>query len=204
MFKKYLFMRKPIKYTEKRLVALVREGDLNAFDELYHRYAPRVYGFAKRVFHDKDVAEEAVQVVFVKLWEKRKGLNEQLNFKSYLFTAVKHQVYNRLREVKNTVDLEEMVTDHTYQGVSGLEVLEYKEFEESALGLIERLPNVQQKVFKLSRLEGVSHKEIAEKLGLSVRTVEHHCYLATKFLKGQLLKQASVATLIFCFLNLLQ
>ncbi|WP_245949273.1 RNA polymerase sigma factor [Echinicola strongylocentroti] len=187
-------MRRLIKYKEKELVTLMKEGELAAFDELYYRYAPRVIGFAKSVFHNNDIAEDAVQEVFVKVWEKRGGIDEALNFKSYLFTAVKHQVYNRIRQVKHTVGLEEMAQP-VYHEVSGLEELEYKEFEQTALNLIDSLPGVQKQVFKLSRLEGVSHKEIAEKLGVSVRTVEHHCYLATKFLKGQLLQQASVITL---------
>ncbi|WP_229683279.1 RNA polymerase sigma-70 factor [Echinicola rosea] len=187
-------MRKLIKYKEKELVALMKEGEMTAFDELYYRYAPCVIGFAKSVFHNQDIAEESVQEVFVKLWEKRRDMDEALNFKSYLFTAVKHQVYNRIRRVKRTVALEEMAQP-MYCENTGLEALEYKEFEQSTLELIDTLPRVQRQVFKLSRFEGISHKEIAEKLGVSVRTVEHHCYLATKFLKGQLLKQASVISL---------
>ncbi|GAB3659060.1 RNA polymerase sigma-70 factor [Echinicola sediminis] len=186
-------------HTDPELVALLRQGDLNAFDELYRRYVPRVLGFARTFILDTDEAEEAVQEVFIKVWERRSQLKSELNFKSYLFTAVKNQLYNRLRTATKFVPVEDLSVDPMSGEMEINDRLTYQELERTAQTLLEELPQVQRKVFKLNKLEGLSHKEIAAQLNISVRTVEHHVYLASKHLKVNLLQHASSVSLILFF-----
>lgn len=179
-------MRPLINKSEKDLVCSLRQGDMKAFDELYYRYLPRLLGFAYRYISDELEAEETVQVIFIKIWEKRSSLNENQNFKSYLFQSVKNQLLNKLRNQKKNCAIEEIPERYFVSSEDVFENITYKELENTATALIKNLPKTQQKVFVLSKIEGLSHDEIASRLSLSKRTVEHHVYLATKFLKGEL------------------
>ncbi|MFO7826812.1 MAG: RNA polymerase sigma-70 factor [Cyclobacterium sp.] len=185
-------MRPLINKSEKDLVCSLRQGDMKAFDELYYRYLPRLLGFAYRYISDELEAEETVQVIFIKIWEKRSSLNENQNFKSYLFQSVKNQLLNKLRNQKKNCTIEEIPERYFVSSEDVFENITYKELENTATALIKNLPKTQQKVFVLSKIEGLSHDEIASRLSLSKRTVEHHVYLATKFLKGELTQRASL------------
>ncbi|WP_291373471.1 RNA polymerase sigma-70 factor [Cyclobacterium sp.] len=185
-------MRLLINKSEKELVCSLRQGDMKAFDELYYRYLPKLLGFAYRYLSDDMEAEETVQVIFIKIWEKRRSLNENQNFKSYLFQSVKNQLLNKLRNQKKNCTLEEIPERYFVSSEDVFEKLSYKELENTATALINNLPKTQQKVFILSKIEGLTHDEIAAQLCLSKRTVEHHIYLATKFLKGELTQRASL------------
>lgn len=193
-------MRTLQNYTDLELIALLRQGDLTAFDELYHRYVPRVLGFAKTFILDKDEAEEAVQEVFIKVWEKRDTLKSELNFKSYLFVSVRNQIYNKIRDAKKYVRVEDLEMDVASTEMHIHDKLVYQELEQTAFSLLDELPLIQKKVFTLSKLEGLSHKEIATMLDISIRTVEHHVYLANKQMRANLLQHASMISVFLIFM----
>ncbi|MBD8487780.1 RNA polymerase sigma-70 factor [Echinicola sp. CAU 1574] len=193
-------MRALLNYTDLELITLLRQGELTAFDELYYRYVPKVLGFAKTFILDKDEAEEAVQEVFIKIWEKRDTLKSELNFKSYLFVAVKNQVYNKLRNAKKFVRVEDLEIDVASTEMHVDDELAYHELEQATFGLLDQLPQIQKKVFTLNKLEGLSHKEIAAMLNISVRTVEHHVYLASKQLRASILQHASIVSVFVVFM----
>lgn len=165
---------------------------MKAFDELYFRYLPKLLGFAYRFISDEMEAEETVQVIFIKIWEKRKGLNENRNFKSYLFQSVKNQLLNKLRNQKKNCTIEDIPEKYCVSTENVFENITCKELEDTAAELIKNLPKTQQKVFVLNKIDGLSPDEIAFRLSLSKRTVEHHIYLATKFLKGELIHKTSL------------
>lgn len=184
---------RPLKdHEEKNLVILLRQGDRNAFDELYYRYVPRLLSFSRTFIKDKEEAEEAVQEIFIRIWEKRSLLDDNKSFKAYLFQSIKHYFLNYIRDRRKSYQLSEIPESLHPSKETILEELNYRELEQAALDLIASLPKVQQEVFTLSRIEGMSNGEIADKLNLSKRTVEHHIYLSLKFLKSRLEQKASI------------
>lgn len=189
-------MRPLINQVESDLVRALRQGDIKAFDELYFRYADRLLSFANSYLLDEQDAEETVQEIFIKIWEKRRVLDESRNFRSYLFQSVKNSLLNRIRDRKKTCQLGDIPEDQIASSQDILENITYQEMEEKAASLIKGLPKVQQEIFILSKMEGLSNGEIASRLNLSKRTIEHHIYLATKYLKGELMHKSSLPTIL--------
>lgn len=185
-------LRPLIDHSEIDLVCLLRQGDIKAFDELYYRYLPKLLGFAYKYLLDEQEAEETVQEIFIRIWEKRSNLDENRNFKSYLFQSVKNHLLNKLRNQKKNCTIEEIPEKYCISTENIFEKITYKELENTTIELIKSLPKTQQKVFVLSKIDGLSHDEIASRLSLSKRTVEHHIYLATKYLKGELTQKTSI------------
>lgn len=169
------------------LAAGIKNDNLEAFELLYHRYKKKLYYFSLRYLKDSAEAEEMVQMVFINVWEHRKTLDETLSVKSYIYRSTVNNIYNCLKKRavrQNYIDRElqnpERSANQTYEHIY------YKDLEKTIGIIISSLPPQQQKIFQLSRIEGLSHEEIASKLELSIRTVENQIYRVTKVLKKQL------------------
>ncbi|MHA7128123.1 RNA polymerase sigma factor [Algoriphagus namhaensis] len=182
-------MQNPNEAEEPELIEAIKLGDQKAFQVLYLRHIAQVLAFAQAFLKDPDQAEEAVQIIFIKIWEKRTRLQPHHSFKAYLFRAIKNHMINKLRDQKRHCSLEDIP-------MSKLELPTEEQEKELttnlALHLIEELPDVQRTVFTLSRIDGMQNGEIADKLNLSKRTIEHHIYLATKSLRLKLKDRRSV------------
>lgn len=172
--------------TDHQLCALLHAGDKKAFDILYERYWKRLFVYAYKIFEDQLICEDIVQEVFVRLWERSREVKIE-ELESYLFRATKYQVLNALRNMKRTLPYEDILPN--FPAEERVELV--YEAEEAAL-LIEEsvkgLPVKCQEIFMMSRWEELSNREIAEKLSLSVRTVESQLYKALKLIKKDLSK----------------
>lgn len=187
----------------KTIVNKFRAGDAAAFDAIYNMYSKKLYNFAYGLLKDSDSAGEIVQEVFVTLWEKRNQVDITLNFENYIFTITR----NAIRKFFRKKSMENKVKDFLVQ--NSPEVVEntdtsiiYKELLELANKTIENLPPKRKTVYKLSRNESMSIKEIAERLNISTRTAENQLIRALKYLKEEL-QDLTMLTLLYCFLLLL-
>ncbi len=169
--------------TIQRLIA----GDETAFRLVYDFHGEQVYQLAFRFLKDTAWSEEIVQDVFLKLWLNREGLDDQGNMWLYLYVIAKRLCLNKLKEIrKSTVLFEQLMRNIDAEHCPTEELLMAEELERHAQQLIARLPKQQQLIFKLSREDGLTHNEIAQKLGLSPNTVKNHMVQALKTLKNAL------------------
>lgn len=179
-------MRNLSKHTDQELLIKLRKGDVPAFDELYFRYAKKLMAFALTFFPNRELAQDGVQDIFIKIWEKRAELNDSKSFKTYLFQSVKFFMYNYARDKKPSCTLEEAPEHFLLKENKVENDLAYQDLELAVFSLVEKLPKVQQEVFRLNKLEGFTASEIAKRMSLSQRTIEHHIYLSTKTIKKKL------------------
>jgi len=185
---------------EKETIKRLAEGDKEAFTQIYHAYAEKVFYLALRYMKTRALAENLTQEVFIKLWETRERLDTGFSFNSYLFTITRNAVFNIHRKNLNELTyLNHLGRVFEYSAASTEEDFNLSELQQLLNGYIENLPEQRKKVFKLSRLEGLSHKEISEKLGLSEKTIATHIRLALKTLRSLLRKNNLLPLFLLCF-----
>lgn len=173
-------------HSDQDLLIRLKKGDVPAFDELYFRYVKKLMAFSLTYFPNRELAKDAVQEIFIRIWTKRAELDASKSFKTYLFQSVKFYMYNYARDKQPACTLEE-APEYVYLNDNKIEnELDYRDLESIAYSYIEKLPKVQQEVFKLNKLEGLTAMEIARQMNLSQRTIEHHIYLASKTIRKEM------------------
>lgn len=183
----------------KIIVELSKDND-SSLKELFNYYYPRLFNFSKSFLKIEEGIDDIIQEVFVKIWQNRKKINSQTTFNSYIFTITRNLLLNELRSRLNNEKARAEIRNLSLaQEYSMNEEIEYRDIKEKVDQLIETLPERQKEIFILSRTEGLSHKEIAEKLGINTKTVEYHITLAVKYLKENL-KSMGVISLLYFYL----
>lgn len=156
------------------------------FEQLFNEMFPKVKSFARKILQSEEDAEDIAQDVFVKLWNSPEVWEENENWNSYVYTMTRNHIYNYLKHkvVEQKYQQQTDPEDYDYYGSDDIhDQLYAKELRLLIKLTISRMPEQRRKVFCMSRQEEMSHAEIAEKLGISVRTVERHIYLALGELK---------------------
>ena len=188
------------KYDDHDLVQLLQKGNVAAFDSLFEVYSPKLFGFALKYFKNETDAEELVQEVFVKIWENRQTIKSEYSFKSYLFTialnqirkffnkkAIYHRYAERLQHDPMLADLQDTQTED-YE--TTLEKINY---------IINLMPPRRREIFKRSKLEGKSSKEVAAELNISPGTVDNQVSEALLFIRSRMNLETHTL-LLFAFL----
>jgi RNA polymerase sigma-70 factor (family 1) len=172
--------------SDYQLMESLRNGDLEAFDLVYKKYGDRLFGFALSYLKSKEETEELVQDVFLKIWENRKNLKKESSLKSYLFTIAYHNMCRLFRNRKIHEKYREKIDVTRVRSINPEEQYEYQTALEQVDQLIDKLPENQRAIFRKSRMEGKSTKEIAVEMNLSPGTVDNQISLALKYLRKQI------------------
>lgn len=161
--------------------------DDNAFERLFKEHFKALHAYANVMLRDDGLAEEMVQNVFLRLWEKREQLNVQTSVKAYLYKMVHNACLNHFKHNKTKAKYENYAT-YAMEGQTdnAAKKLELRELEQRIAEALNDLPQQCRTIFQMSRFEELKYKEIADQLGLSVKTVENQMGKALKIMRVKL------------------
>ncbi len=169
---------------EMQLLIALKSGDRTAFEKIYQRYSPKIYLNILKMVKSVDDAQEILQDVFIKVWQKRELIDPEQSFKSYLFQISKFTVYNFIRKVHLDRKLKNYLSRENTELYTHIEeAIAYRESDQFILDAINELPTQRKQVYKLCKIEGKSYAEVSQQLGISTSTINDHIVKATKFLK---------------------
>jgi len=187
---------------DKDLLIKLREGDELAFVKIYNQYRKKVHTYAYQLSKSTDTAEEIVQEVFIRIWQKRIQINTDLSFNAYIKKITINHVLNHLKKVARDKSLQEEVFQLVEISANRTEdqLLE-KELRKIYLDAIALLPAQKKLIYQMSRTEELSHEEIASKLDISKNTVKNHMVEASKFVREYVRKNGGIIGFIIVSSN---
>ena len=189
-------------YHDQQLFQKIAAGDEQAFRQVVHLYYPKLLGFVFKMTKTRHTAEELVQEVFLKLWQKRLDTDIQ-NLGGWLHTVASNLTINYLRRVARENKLfSEMKKSAAFSSNATNESLDLQESINLLQKALDLLPPQQKKIYVLSQIEGLSREEIALQLNLSPNTIKNHLLKATKFVRDYIKKGGtSVSGFLFIYLK---
>lgn len=190
---------------EQELVRALISGSKDAFTKLYVSYKGRLMYFCNRFLKDKEKSEDVIQDIFIQIWESRDKLNPELSFSGYVHTLSQNRILNILRQFDVHSRFVQGSIKKQITSTTGTEdaIIE-KDLARILKEATENLSPKQKEVFRLSRIQGLTYKEIAELLQISVPTVQEHASLALKKIKEYLSQHADVHFRLLFFLYLMK
>lgn len=165
---------------ERKLILGLKRGDHDSYEILFKLYYAKFVNFADAIIKDRNSAKDIVQEALIKIWANRAGLDENLNLQNYIYVIVKRLILNYLRDHKPSESLESEVAHKlqcTSLGGQDLIVIA-NETRNRIQDIISKMPAQRRTVFVMSRSQGMTNRQIAEALQISVKTVERHMTLA--------------------------
>ena len=169
---------------DQALFLLIKKRDKEAFDTLYYKYHGYLYALALRYLKSKDLAEDAVQHVFIKLWETTKAMNIDINVKNYLYTMTKNHILNQIRDNKETISLNYInAQQEVCEGSDFIKLMEKTQTIDILHKGINSLPPQKKEVCLLKLEDDITNQKIADKMGISVHTVKSHYQESVKMLR---------------------
>jgi RNA polymerase sigma-70 factor (ECF subfamily) len=177
---------------ERHLVIRLIDGNEDAFCELYAAYKNRLLYFAMKFVKARDFAEDIFQDTFTVVWQSRRFIDPDVSFSSYLYVIARNRILNHLRNIANEDRLREHILAQSIDYIDDTknEIL-FEELKEILSRAMEYLTPRQREVFQMSRDRAMSHKEIADNLGISIHTVQEHISSALRVIRDYLKKKTS-------------
>lgn len=177
---------------DTELVDRIKNGDSQAFEDLFFRYHSHLNSFAISITKSRELARDGVQDVFFRIWRNRKEWNIHTSLRVYLFQAVKNQCLNLIEKQNNQLKLRE---NFRIEHVNTLEVEfnpdskitpKQQELIKEIWKVVDRMPERRRMVFYLHRKNGFKYKEIAKIMSISKKTVENQIGQALKFIRSEI------------------
>ena len=163
----------------------MKAGDRESFNQVFRRYYSPMVRFCRYVA-DSDLASEIVQDLFVKLWSNREKISFNTSFESYMLTSVRNSALTYINKERSHAEANLRVFSEESDNTDPSETLQSNNLEESYRKILKDMPEKRREVFLASRYDGLKYSEIAEKLGISQKTVEAQMSAAIKQLKDGL------------------
>jgi RNA polymerase sigma-70 factor (ECF subfamily) len=190
--------------TDSILVQFLKDGNQQVFESIYEKFYGQLFVFAREYVLSVDVAHEMVQDTFMKLWEKRMNLDDNTQLQSFLYRVTRNTCLNYLKHLavqekfRQFAKSRQMETHLNYSALqhSSAEKIIADELEEKINETIDLLPPRCKVIFLKSRFEEKKYREIAEELGISIKTVENQIQKALKILRSNLSEFMSIAILL--------
>lgn len=174
---------------EQQQLRRIRKGDIGSFEELFYRFYQGLLVYARSLVRSDEVAEEVVQDVFYNVWKNRDSLRITRSWQSYLYRSVYNNSMMYLRKTKREYALEEgHFPDPESTIPDPSQAMQYQEMTDLMAMTIGDLPERTREIFLLNRQEGLKYREIAERLSVSVKTVEANMGKALRALRNSLAK----------------
>lgn len=164
----------------------MKAGDRESFNQVFRRYYSPMVRFCIRYVADSDIASEIVQDLFVKLWSNREKISFNTSFESYMLTSVRNSALTYINKERSHAEANLRVFSEESDNTDPSETLQSNNLEESYRKILKDMPEKRREVFLASRYDGLKYSEIAEKLGISQKTVEAQMSAAIKQLKDGL------------------
>ena len=189
-------------YNEKELLPLIAAGDEQAFSAIVDHYWQKIYTVSLTFVKSTHIAEDVVQEVFLKVWEKRATIENVENFNSWLFILARNTIISMLRKKEPSIIAQgNLFPELPHIQPATDAAVQLKELQEIINRGIESLPEQQQRIYRMSREQELSHEEICHRLGLARSTVKNNLVKTLNFLRDYLRQQTNpqliiVATLL--------
>lgn len=184
------------KIDEKELLIRLKADSKQSFEELYYRYSARIYGNLKKLLKSDELAEEFLQEVFVKVWDKRNNIDVEKSFRSYLFRISENMVFDFFRKAARDKKLQDHLISVATEYYSHIEESLCINEDMAILSkAIDQLPPKRRHIFMLCKIEGKSYEEVSKELGISVSTINDHIVKASRSVKEHFALTTTITTL---------
>ncbi len=184
-------------YIDRNLLLSLAAGDKDAYGRVFEKCWDQVYGVALRLTKSPEMARDLAQDIFLKLWDHRQKLSEVKNFPSFLYTITRNLVHDQLRKkIFRESNRERLINYFSGTDATTPEVLESRELDHFLRQSIDRLSPKLKQVLTLGRLEGLSHEEIAAKMGITPQSSKTYMVRALAALHKAMARHAAKTVVI--------
>lgn len=182
---------------QKSLIIRLKQGDEQAFNDLYSAYSKPMYLKILKMVKSKDITDELVQELFIKIWDNRSKIDTEKSFQSFIYTIAQNMVYNYFRKVASDNNLiESLLLRNTYHELNAEELLLKKESALLLQQAIDQLSPQRRQAFNLCKIEGKSYEEASQLMGVSVATINSHITQSLQVIRAYILKHQDKTLLV--------
>ncbi len=175
---------------DSEIIGRIRKGDIKQFESLFRSSYVSLVRYAKSLISDHDASEEIVQELFYRLWQNREKIKIESSLNGYLFRSVHNRCLHYIGHNKVVArHAEEILSENQGFADNPSEILQYRELQDKVADILDSLPERCGQIFYMSRFEGLKYNEIAERLSVSVKTVEANMGRALRAFRKELAQQ---------------